>query len=114
MSVLPNVAHLSLVSDSGDLSLHVRVRDGNADVNVSGSMSPMFDAKAPEMRTVLATQGLGLSSFATDQQGNQQHSQPRPEPTSTEPHPHPAMPPRRASGSSEGIIADEGRIHITA
>jgi hypothetical protein len=114
MSLLPHVAHLSLVSNAGDLSLHVRVRDGNADVNVSGSMAPMFDAKAPEVRTVLATQGLGLSSFATDQHGSQQHSQPRPEPALAETNHHQAMPTRRTPAPTESSPLDEGRIHITA
>jgi len=114
VTVLPHVAHLSLNSDAGDLSLHVRVRDGNADVNVSGSMAPIFESKAPEMRTVLANQGLGLASFATDQHGSGQHSQQRSEPTQPEPHAHPATPVRRGSAPIDGAPADEGRIHVTA
>jgi hypothetical protein len=114
VTVLPHAAHLSLVSNAGDLSLHVRVRDGNADVNVGGSMAPMFDSKAPEMRTVLATQGLGLGSFATDQQGGQQSSQQRPEPASAEPPAPSHTPARRAPAAAESAIVDEGRIHITA
>ena len=114
VAVLAHAAHVSLASDGGDLSLHVRVRDGNADVNVSGSMAPMFESKAPEVRTVLAAQGLGLSSFATEQQGSQQHSQQRPEPALAEPHHHPAMPTLRASTPANVATGDEGRIHITA
>jgi hypothetical protein len=115
MAVLPHAAHLSLVSDDGNLSLHVRVRDGSADVNVSGSMSPLFDSKAPEVRSVLADQGLGLGSFATDQQGSQQHSQHGSESASAAPHQtHPS--PKRPIPTPGPLAnaSEEGRIHITA
>jgi hypothetical protein len=115
VTVLPHVAHLSLNSDDGNLSLHVRVRDGNADVNVGGSMAPIFESKAPEMRTVLAHQGLGLGSFAADHQGQGQHSQQRPEAADAEVHhAHPAPSPRTRATVVESAATDEGRIHITA
>jgi hypothetical protein len=114
VTVLPHAAHVSVNADGGDLSLHVRVRDGNADVNVSGSMAPMFESKAPEMRTVLGNQGLGLSSFATDQHGGGQHSQQRPDTTPAEPPSHAPAPIRRGPTSGDSTTADAGRIHITA
>lgn len=115
VTVLPHVAHLSFNSDEGDLSLHVRVRDGNADVNVSGSMAPVFESKAPEMRTILADQGLGLSSFAADQHGQGRHSQQHPEATPSESHPSHSTPATRTrTPAVESTILDEGRIHITA
>ena len=49
VNVMPHSAHLSIAGDTGNLALHVRVRDGSADVNVSGTMAPLFDAKAPEI-----------------------------------------------------------------
>jgi hypothetical protein len=115
VTVLPHVAHLSLSSDDGNLSLHVRVRDGNADVNVGGSMAPIFESKAPEMRTVLAHQGLGLGSFAADHHGQGQHSQQHPEPAAAEVHhAHPAPSTRTRATAVESAATDEGRIHITA
>jgi hypothetical protein len=114
VAVLPHAAHLSLVSDSGDLSLHVRVRDGNADVNVTGSMAPMFDSKAPEVRTVLAGQGIGLGSFATDHQGSQNHPQQSNESVSPDANPYPANPRRQAASGPQVTVNDEGRIHIRA
>jgi len=115
VAVLPHAAHASLVSNAGDLSLHVRVRDGNADVNLGGSMAPMFESKASEVRTVLAGQGITLGSFATDQQGSQHHSQQSAETTPNDSHPH-AAPARRQTtlSSPEATINDQGRIHITA
>lgn len=115
VTVLPHVAHLSFNSDDGDLSLHVRVRDGNADVNVSGSMAPIFESKAPEMRTVLANQGLGLGSFAADQHGQGRHPQQHPESVPSEPHhAHTAPAARPRTNAGESVSIDEGRIHITA
>jgi hypothetical protein len=115
MAVLPHAAHLSLLSDDGDLSLHVRVRDGSADVNVSGSMAPLFESRAPEVRSLLADQGLGLGSFATDHQGAQQHSQDRSDSASAAPNPHHPSPKRPTPTSGPlANASEEGRIHITA
>ena len=115
VTVMPHSAHVSIAGDTGDLALHVRIRDGNADVNVSGTMAPLFDAKAPEVRTVLAGEGLQLGSFATDQQGHSQGRQGQPEsaPRATDMHPLPS--PRRSTPSIPEVqIADDRRIHVTA
>jgi hypothetical protein len=115
VTVMPHSAHLSIASDAGDLSLHVRVRDGSADVNVSGSMASLFDTKAPEMRTALAGEGLQLGSFATDQRGGSQGQQGQPEsaPRTHEQHPMPTL--RRTNTATPEIqIAADRRIHVTA
>ena len=116
LNVMPHSAHLSISGTAGDLALHVRVRDGSADVNVSGSMAPLFDNKAPEVRTVLASQGLHLGSFATDQQGNsqgQRQGQPESAPRGQDLQPPPT--PRRTTTSIPEVqIADDKRIHVTA
>jgi hypothetical protein len=115
MTVMPHTAHVSIAGDAGNLALHVRVRDGSADINVSGTMAPLFDAKAPEVRTVLAGQGLQLGSFATDQRGQSQGQQGQPENAPRTSEPHPLPPPRRASTSTPEIqSADDRRIHVTA
>ena len=121
VTVMPHSAHLSLSSDAGDLSLHVRVRDGSADVNVTGTMAPLFDNKGPEMRSALAGEGLQLGSFATDQRGGSQgqqgqqghQGQPDAAPRVSDAPPVPS--PRRTSTSvPEARSADDRRIHVTA
>jgi hypothetical protein len=118
VSVMPHSAHLSIASNTGDLALHVRIRDGNADVNVSGAMAPLFDSKAPEVRAVLAGQGLSLGSYATDQQGGyqgQQGQQGQPDNTPRTSDVLPLPTPRRTSSSTPEVqLADERRIHVTA
>jgi hypothetical protein len=118
VNVMPHSAHLSIASNTGDLALHVRIRDGNADVNVSGAMAPLFDSKAPEVRAVLAGQGLSLGSYATDQQGGYQgqqgqQGQPDNTPRTSDVLPLPT-PHRTTSSTPEVQIADERRIHVTA
>jgi hypothetical protein len=115
VTVMPHSAHLSIAGDTGDLSLHVRVRDGSADVNVSGTMAPLFDGKAPEMRTALAGEGLQLGSFATDQRGSSQGHQGQPEttPRTNEPF-SPPTPRRQTISTPEVQTAADRRIHVKA
>ena len=115
VTVMPHSAHLAITGDTGDLALHVRVRDGSADVNVSGTMAPLFDSKAHEVRTVLAGEGLHLGNFATDQRGSSQGQQGQPESAPRPSDPHPLPPPRRANTSAPEIqITNDRRIHVTA
>jgi hypothetical protein len=115
INVMPHSAHLSIAGDAGDLALHVRVRDGSADVNVSGTMAPLFDAKAPEVRTVLAGEGLQLGSFATDQRGHSQSQQGQPDSAPKTGDLPPLPQPRRASPSTPEVRSvDDRRIHVTA
>jgi hypothetical protein len=115
VAVMPHAAHMAIASTTGDLALHVRVRDGSADVNVSGSMAPLFDSKAPEVRTVLAGEGLNLGSFATDQQGQSQHHH-QPSEAAVRSDPRPTLPNSRSTSgvTSDTDISDEHRIHVTA
>jgi hypothetical protein len=115
VTVMPHSAHVSIAGDTGDLSLHVRVRDGSADVNVSGTMAPLFDSKAPEMRTALAGEGLQLGSFATDQRSGSQDHQGQPEDAPRTSDPHPQPPPRQNNTSTPEVqITANRRIHVTA
>ncbi len=115
LNVMPHAAHLSIASSAGDLALHVRVRDGSADVHVSGTMAPLFDTKAPEIRAALAGEGLSLGSYATDQQGSSrgQHGQPGNSPKTDDTHPLP-VPLRTTTTTPEVQDADDRRIHVTA
>jgi hypothetical protein len=93
----------------------VRVRDGNADINVSGAMSPLFDKGAPELRTALAGEGLSLGNFATDQHGGHQgqRSEPPPVPSIKDPD-QPSLPRHRSATVPEDIDLGGTHIHITA
>ena len=114
VAVMPHAAHMSITSTTGDLALHVRVRDGSADVHVSGSMAPLFDSKAPEVRTVLAGEGLNLGSFATDQRGQSQHHHQPSEPGArSDSRPAPASFRPTSSVASDTDISDD-HIHVTA
>jgi len=118
VTVLTHAAHLAIASNNGDLALHVRVRDGNADVNVTGTMSPLFETKAPEVRTVLAAEGLSLGSFATDQQSGQpgqQSQQGQTSHTRTESATFsPLATLRSAASSPKNHVVGDRHIHVTA
>jgi len=67
-AAIGNSAHLRLQTASGqDLSLHIRVRDGIADIRVDGSAGsggvPAIELRASEVRTALAGEGLSLGTF---------------------------------------------------
>jgi hypothetical protein len=68
-TVLPQEARLMLASSDGDLALHLRVKDGQAEVRIGGSLAPMFESRAAEVRAALAAAGLDLGRFDLDQGG---------------------------------------------
>jgi hypothetical protein len=111
MTVLPHSTHMAIESADGDLALHMRVRHGSAEISVGGSMAPLFEARAPEARAALASEGLALGRFDLGQQSNGQQGQPAPE--APERPLEPPAPYRHQSGPSEPALTD-GRIHVTA
>jgi hypothetical protein len=115
ISIQPNVAHMAITSTEGDLSLHVRVRDGNTSINMTGSMAPLFESRGPEMRQILASEGLQLGNFVTTDgdQGKGSHHQPTPEPPVKQPLPHP-QPVTHVTSTMERNSHKSGHIHITA
>ncbi len=112
MNVLPHSAHMAIESPDGDLDLHMRVRQGSAEITVGGSMAHLFETRAPEARAALAGEGLALGRFDSGQQGGGQQNQPTPElpettgesPTAYRPHQSAPLPDAPA----------DGRIHVTA
>ena len=59
--VLPNSANLRVTTpEGGDLSVHLRVRDGVTDVTVSGAGSEAALTHSADLRAALAGQGLTL------------------------------------------------------
>jgi hypothetical protein len=76
LSVMPQSAHINIdAGGAGDLSLHLRVKDGVADVRLEGAASPLLEPKADELRVVLATEGITLGSFDVSQDGSSRHEQ---------------------------------------
>lgn len=63
-ATLGKSAHLTLETPgAGELSLHLRVRDGVADVRVDGAAARSLDIRPDDLRTALAGEGLSLGSF---------------------------------------------------
>ena len=61
LTVLAHAANLRVTTpDGGDLSVHVRVRDGVASLTVAGSGSDAAIAHSSDLRAALAGQGLAL------------------------------------------------------
>jgi len=112
VTVLPHAAHMAIESPDGDLDLHMRVRQGSAEITVGGSMAHLFEARASEARAALAGEGLALGRFDSGQQGGGQQNQPTPEtpeaagesPTAYRPHQTAPVP----------VAPGDGRIHVTA
>lgn len=129
MAVMPQAARLAIDAPDGDLELHLRVRDGSADISVSGSMAPLFDHRAPEVRAALASEGLGLGHYDLNQQGNQgsawqgagqggQQGQWQPPSDRDAPAPGPAPAKAaavaRAETGNQSVSTTSGHIHVTA
>ena len=111
MTVLPHAAHMAIESPDGDLALHLRVRQGSAEISVGGSMAHLFEARAPEARAALASEGLALGRFDSGQQEGGQQGQPAPE---TPERAGEAPAPYRPTHGSPLPNPTQGRIHVTA
>ena len=67
-TVMPERAVLSIDTGSaGELALHLRVKDGVADVRVSGAAAHSVEMRPAELRAALASEGLTLGSFQSGQ-----------------------------------------------
>ena len=111
VTVLPHAAHVSIESPDGDLALHLRVRQGSAEISLGGSMAHLFTTRAPEARAALASEGLALGRFDSGQQDGGQPGQPAPE-TPEFSGETPAS--YRPTQGSPLPAPTEGRIHVTA
>ena len=111
VTVLPHAAHMSIESADGDLALHLRVRQGSAEISLGGSMAHLFTTRAPEARAALASEGLALGRFDSGQQDGGQPGQPAPE-TPEFSGETPAS--YRPTQGSPLPAPTEGRIHVTA
>jgi len=102
---------MAIESPDGDLDLHMRVRQGSAEITVGGSMAHLFDTRAPEARAALAGEGLALGRFDSGQQGGGQQNQPTPETQKRQANRPPPTGPTKPPSS---IALGDGRIHVTA
>jgi hypothetical protein len=67
-TVMPERAVLSIdTGGAGELALHLRVKDGVADVRVVGAAAHTIDMRPSELRAALASEGLTLGSFQSGQ-----------------------------------------------
>ena len=85
VAVLPQAAHVRMNLDgAGDLSLHLRMREGVAHVTVSGSAAALVDSHSSDLRTSLAGQGVTLGrvevvASASDSRGSDVGQQGQPQ-----------------------------------
>ena len=67
-TVMPEHAVLSIdTGGAGELALHLRVKDGVADVRVAGAAAHTVEMRPSELRAALASEGLTLGSFQSGQ-----------------------------------------------
>jgi hypothetical protein len=63
-AVLPHAAHLSLdTREAGAIGLHLRIRDGVADLRIDGTVAERVEARSAELRLALAREGLQLGTL---------------------------------------------------
>jgi hypothetical protein len=117
VTILPQSARLSVESSEGDLALHLRIKDGNAEVSIGGSLAPMFEQRSAEVQSVLAGEGLSLGRFDTSDNNRQGQQAPRDVPGDDA---RPARPGTTTAHSSDTAGVDQpvrsldGRYHVTA
>ena len=120
-TVMSDKAVLSLDAGGGhELELHLRVKDGVADVRVDGAGAAALDIRPHELRVALAGEGITLGRFDSGQQPPQhqhQHQQAA-DAASDEPAPRPASSSPRAPAvepAPQHPTASRDRgVHITA
>ena len=108
---------------AGELALHLRVKDGVADVRVSGAGAETLDVRAQDLRAALASEGLTLGNFDSGHSSSpsSHHADPEPSQGAAEPRP-PALAatgaataaPATTRDSSTNAPAAARGVHVTA
>ena len=116
-----DTAHVSLdTGAAGELSLHLRIKDGVTDVRVDGMAAQTMDIRQQDLRAALASEGLTLGTFESGQQSAPQHSNvdgrddaPTSDfvPRGSAANPTGAAP---APKDSQPARTRDGRVHVTA
>jgi hypothetical protein len=110
MTVLPRTARVAIESNAGHLSLHLRIKDGKAEVHISGTLAPLFETRGGEIQTALAGEGLNLGTFDLTQGGG--HDQAPPEPVDEAALIRSTGP--TATDPQEPVTPGRRRIHVKA
>ena len=110
----PNVANISIdTGEAGALSVRLMVKDGVADVQLTGPAAPVIENRESELRVLLAQEGLSLGQFDLPQRDNSQQQRMDRDELPTRPSsPAPSQAPTRTSENTPR--ANNGRVHITA
>ena len=89
-TILPERAMLSVDTGSaGELALHLRIKDGVADVRVSGAAAETLEVRSQDLRAALAGEGLTLGTFDSGQSSSSssRHADTDPADHTTDPRP---------------------------
>lgn len=119
VGVMPHAAHINIEVPGGELSLHLRVRGGVADVELKGPDAEALRASQDVLRVALAGQGIALGRFAlaTDPVSALAR-QPTPVREAKEARPTAPGRPRnvgtKPSSTSNEAPRDSARIHVKA
>lgn len=117
-TVMSEKAVLSLDTGGGrELELHLRVKDGVADVRIDGAGAAALDIRPQELRVALAGEGIALGRFDSGQPPPQHQHQNTADAASDEPArpapPSPRAPAAETPPQHPTASRDRG-VHITA
>jgi hypothetical protein len=117
--VMSDSASVSLdAGAAGEITLHLRVKDGVADVRVDGSAAPTLDLRQQDLRVALASEGLTLGGFETGQRASDQQAefdrQDAGRTTSGEPARPGTTTAPSTTRSQQPAVTLGGRLHVTA
>ncbi|HVP63091.1 MAG TPA: hypothetical protein VMT11_21215 [Myxococcaceae bacterium] len=125
-AVLPRAAHVMLEAGSaGEVALHLRVRDGVAELRLDGQAGPALARHERVLSTELASHGLQLrldvtapvqsaaraESLAAGAQGDRNGQPPPDDPREA---PDDGAPPPRGGPARTPKLRPDGRIHVEA
>lgn len=124
IAMQPDQARLTLdVAQVGDLSLHLRVRDGVADVSATGAAAHLLERRGTELGVALQGTGLALGQFdvnTRDRSREDRKYDERPSAAAAGPaRARPAAGPLPSSPTTEadvdlGVRARDRRVHVKA
>ncbi|MGC4120530.1 MAG: hypothetical protein QM765_39310 [Myxococcales bacterium] len=113
-ALMPGAAHVTCAVDgAGELELHLRIRDGVADVRADGAAAAQLLNRVSQLEAALAGEGLQLGHFDLSQQSGH----PGADRTRDEWQATAGRPVKKAVAGAEGPAAVEGggsRLHVKA
>ena len=119
-----NEAHVSVQTDGGALSLHVRVRQGVADVSAEGQGASQLGAHGRDLEAYLSKEGLTLGRFTVDDHrtpsggtSDRRHSSDPHARQDADENPgtsHAESPAERPVSGDASRVRRSGRVHIKA